>query len=181
MKPEGNLDSVARFLDVSPRRLQQLAKEGIIPSPQSGNYDLAGCTHAYLKFLHSKQPADDPDFRVHRGRLIKARADRAELELDEIRRSIISVDELDRALEFVGASIRSRLTALPRKLAVRLCPEDPKHAEATIEAEVDSILEELAGDESLPEWLAESRRGSARANAPRIAASSKSIRQRLGR
>lgn len=42
---------VARLLNITERRLQQLAREGVIPKSSRGKYPLAGTIRAYIKYL----------------------------------------------------------------------------------------------------------------------------------
>lgn len=53
--------TIAKLLNVTVRRVQQLAKEGVIPKAQRGKYPLVGCVHGYVKFLQElaagKQPS----------------------------------------------------------------------------------------------------------------------------
>lgn len=39
---------IARFLNLTERRVQQLARDGIIPKPEKGKYDLVGCVQGYI-------------------------------------------------------------------------------------------------------------------------------------
>ncbi len=38
---------IARLLDLSERRVQQLSREGVIPKAERGQYDLVGAVRAY--------------------------------------------------------------------------------------------------------------------------------------
>lgn len=172
---------IAKLFDLTPRRVQQLAREGIVPKPQRGRYDLIGCIRGYTRYLQERAfGADTADLQKERGRLLKAQADRAEILVDEIRGALIAAEELERVLEFFATSVRSRLLAVPRKLAVKMAPENPRDAEAILETEIHAILEELANDETLPEWLAETRRGGARARKAGVSTASQSNGQRVG-
>jgi hypothetical protein len=42
---------IARFLNLTERRVQQLARDGIIPKPEKGKYDLVGCVQGYIGYL----------------------------------------------------------------------------------------------------------------------------------
>jgi hypothetical protein len=45
---------IARLLNITERRLQQMAREGIIPKAARGQYPLAGCVRAYITFLQNQ-------------------------------------------------------------------------------------------------------------------------------
>jgi hypothetical protein len=73
---------VARLLDLSERRIQQLSREGVIPKAERGQYDLVAAVRGYVAYLRDlavRAQAGAPDFGVERARLIKAKADLAEM------------------------------------------------------------------------------------------------------
>ena len=47
-----DVHTVARYLNVSPRRIQQLVQRGVLPPcKKRGEYDLIKCIHAFLNYL----------------------------------------------------------------------------------------------------------------------------------
>ena len=42
---------IARLLDLSERRVQQLSREGVIPKAERGQYDLIGSVRGYVRYL----------------------------------------------------------------------------------------------------------------------------------
>jgi hypothetical protein len=46
-----NVHELAMLLNVSPRKIQMLAKKGIIPKEHRGLYELLPCLHSYLHYL----------------------------------------------------------------------------------------------------------------------------------
>lgn len=177
-----NVHALARLLRISERRVQQLVRDGTLPRPDSrGQYNAAACVHAYIGFLQYAVRRTNAELQAERARLVKAQADRAEIQVGELSARLIPAENLERVLEFFATSVRSRLLSMPRKLAVRISPENPRDVEARLEAEVHSILEELANDDTLPEWLAEGRSARAQDRAARLAASAESDGERVGR
>ena len=47
----GSVNDLARFMNLTPRRVQQLAKEGIIAKARPGGYDLVRCLAMYVAHL----------------------------------------------------------------------------------------------------------------------------------
>ena len=139
---------IARLLDLSERRIQQLSREGVIPKAERGQYDLVGAVRGYVVYLRDlavKAQAGAPDFGVERARLIKAKADIAEMDAEGRRGELLPVDAVEVAWTAVLARLRSRLLVLPDRLAP-LC-----HEETTIAGVRDQIrkavreaLDELA-------------------------------------
>jgi phage terminase Nu1 subunit (DNA packaging protein) len=111
---------IAKLLDLSERRVQQLSREGVIPKAQRGQYDLIGSVRGYVRYLRdqaTRAQAGAPDYAAERARFIRARADLAEMEADEKRGSLIQADQIEAAWIAVLALLRTRLLALPDRLA----------------------------------------------------------------
>lgn len=47
-----DVQTLSRCLDISPRRVQQLVKAGVIPRGKRGEYELQQCLHSYIRHLH---------------------------------------------------------------------------------------------------------------------------------
>ncbi|EAQ47266.1 hypothetical protein MED193_18774 [Roseobacter sp. MED193] len=111
---------IARLLDLSERRVQQLSREGVIPKAKRGQYDLIGSVRGYVRYLRdqaTKAQAGAPDYAAERARFIRARADLAEMEAEEKRRALIAAEQIEAAWIAVLALLRTRLLALPDRLA----------------------------------------------------------------
>jgi len=112
---------IAKLLDLSERRVQQLSREGVIPKAERGQYDLIGSVRGYVRYLRDqavKSQAGAPDYMAERARFIRARADLAEMDAQEKRRSLIAADQIEVAWIAVLALLRTRLLALPAWIAV---------------------------------------------------------------
>lgn len=111
---------IARLLDLSERRVQQLSREGVIPKAERGQYDLIGSVRGYVRYLRdqaTKAQAGAPDYAAERARFIRARADLAEMEAEEKRGALIAAEEIEAAWIAVLALLRTRMLALPDRLA----------------------------------------------------------------
>ena len=111
---------IARLLDLSERRVQQLSREGVIPKAERGEYDLVGAVRGYVAYLRDlavRAQAGAPDFAAERARLIRAKADLAEMEADGRRGDLLPAEAVEAAWTAVLARLRSRLLVLPDRLA----------------------------------------------------------------
>ena len=98
--------------------MQQLARDGIIPKPEKGKYDLVGCVQGYIAYLQSRaygKETGSVDQYAERSRLIKLQADKAQLELDVMRAKLISADEVEELWATLLATFRARLLAVPTR------------------------------------------------------------------
>ena len=139
---------IAKLLDLSERRVQQLSREGVIPKAERGQYDLIGSVRGYVRYLRDqavKSQAGAPDYMAERARFIRARADLAEMEAQEKRRSLIAADQVEAAWVAVLALLRTRLLALPDRLAPQAF-EQPTVGDTRnlIRAAIREVLDDLA-------------------------------------
>lgn len=139
---------IARLLDLSERRVQQLSREGVIPKAERGHYDLIGSVRGYVRYLREqalKAQAGAPDYAAERARFIRARADLSEMEAEEKRRSLIAADEIEAAWIAVLALLRTRLLALPDRLAPQAFEQSTVgDTRNLIRAAIREVLDDLA-------------------------------------
>ena len=139
---------IAKLLDLSERRVQQLSREGVIPKAERGQYDLIGSVRGYVRYLRDqalKSQAGAPDYMAERARFIRARADLAEMEAQQKRRSLIAADQIEAAWIAVLALLRTRLLALPDRLASQAF-DQPTVGDTRnlIRAAIREVLDDLA-------------------------------------
>lgn len=129
--------TLARVLNISERRVQQLKKEGM---PGSRNkWPLFPALHWYLDFLRSGQPVGTA--ADERRRLEKAKADMAELDIEERRRELIKIKAVQDDIRKVFAALRQELLGLPGRLAAQLAAvSSPRKVKAIVNEEVRSAL-----------------------------------------
>lgn len=139
---------IAKLLDLSERRVQQLSREGVIPKATRGQYDLVGSVRGYVRYLRDQAVAAQaraPDYAVERARLIRAQADLSEMEAQEKRRSLIAADQIEAAWIAVLALLRTRLLALPDRLAPQAFDQSTVgDTRNLIRAAIREVLDDLA-------------------------------------
>lgn len=159
MDEEADLKStqyIASAFGVSTRRIEQLTTEGVISPTQKRprRYDLLQTVQDYIKYLSDKangreKKEADSDLETQKleaeTRLKQAKADVAELELDELKGIMHRAEDVEAIMTDHVLMLRSMLMALPGKLAVDLASIDkaPEAAER-IKKEVYKILNRLA-------------------------------------
>ena len=139
---------IARLLDLSERRVQQLSREGVIPKAERGQYDLIGSVRGYVRYLRDqvlKAQAGAPDYAAERARFIRARADLAEMEAEEKRHALIAAEQIEAAWIAVLALLRTRLLALPDRLAPQAFEQSTVgDTRNLIRAAIREVLDDLA-------------------------------------
>ena len=111
---------IARLLDLSERRVRQLSTEGVIPRAARGRYELVGAVRGYIGFLRDlalKDEVSPADYGIARARLVKAKADLAEMEASQMRGDLLPAADVTAAWTEIVALMRSRLLVLPDKIA----------------------------------------------------------------
>ena len=111
---------LAKLLDITERRVRQLSAEGVIPKVARGRYEVVAAVRGYIRYLRDlalKGEVGAADYGMERARLVKARADLAEMEAAERRDDLIPARDVTAAWTEIMALVRARLLALPDKIA----------------------------------------------------------------
>lgn len=165
--PKKNLqgsDIIAKLFGVTDRRVQQLAKEGIIPAAQTRPYkfDLLPTVQAYIKHLSEKangkeqKNADTVQAEADKLRaeadLKQSKAKIAELQLKELEGKMHRSEDVEAMTNDLVYTIRSMIMALPGRLAMDVVQTTSANEASTlIRSECSKILNELAGYQYDPE------------------------------
>lgn len=115
--------TLARLFNLTERRIQQMARDGIIPKPEKGKYDLIGCTRAYIKYLQDRaqgREVEAADAYLERARLLKAQADKTELEVKSLNGEVIPTEQAELLWSGLVAAFRAKMLALPSRCALRV-------------------------------------------------------------
>jgi phage terminase Nu1 subunit (DNA packaging protein) len=138
---------LGKWVNLTARRAQQLAKEGLFGKAAHGKYDLRKCVKAYVKHLqdrlHGKRDESDVLMRA-RERLVSAQADKEEMEVARMKGELIAAEEMRAAVGDMVNNCRARLLAVPSKLAPALKRmETPQDVERCLADAVREALDEL--------------------------------------
>jgi phage terminase Nu1 subunit (DNA packaging protein) len=149
-------DQLGALLDISGRRVRELAAEGVFPRA-GGRYAVLPCVHAYIADLRTRErskPSPDPqviaaalDGRQQRARLAKLQADRVELEIQRERGQLVDAEAIKVAYVTLLTQVRNRLLAVPGAAKGHV-PHLPVDEVETLEGLIAAALEEVAdGDD----------------------------------
>lgn len=139
------LELLADILGLTPRRIQQLADDGIIPKPSKpGAYDIPACvqTYYYNEFIGNED--DELDGKYERARKAKAEADRIEFDLEIKQGKYVETELVEHILTGIISNCRAKLLALPRKLAPTVSTaQSPNEVEEILTDGINEALDEL--------------------------------------
>lgn len=165
--PKQNLQStdiIAKLFDLDVRRVQQLAKEGILPAASQRPYkfDLLPTVKAYIRYLRDRangkeaKTADTVKAEADKLRaeadLKQSKAKIAELQLKELEGKMHRSEDVEALTNDLVYTARSMIMALPGRLAMDVVQAgSASEASALIRTECYKILDELAGYQYDPE------------------------------
>ena len=165
--PKQNLQStdiIAKLFDLDVRRVQQLAKEGILPAASQRPYkfDLLPTVKAYIRYLRDRangkeaKTADTVKAEADKLRaeadLKQSKAKIAELQLKELEGKMHRSEDVEALTNDLVYTARSMIMALPGRLAMDVVQAgSANEASALIRSECYKILDELAGYQYDPE------------------------------
>ena len=115
--PPSNGHELAKLLNLTIQQCYNLANSGEIPKPDNGVWNLAGCAHAYIKYLQGRSAEEKREYATERTRLIKAQANKTELELRAMQASVIEASVVEAVWGAMTSAARARLLALPYRIA----------------------------------------------------------------
>lgn len=155
---------IAKLFGVTDRRVQQLAKEGIIPAAQKKPYkfDLLPTVQAYIKYLSNKANGKEEksnDTKEAEYDKLRAEADLkqhkaniAEMQFKELEGQMHRSEDVEAMTNDLVYTIRGMIMALPGRLAMDIVKAtSANEASALIRAECNAILNELANYKYNPE------------------------------
>jgi phage terminase Nu1 subunit (DNA packaging protein) len=148
-----DLKQVSKALNVSERRVQQLAKEGL-PKEDRGKYDLGKAMLWYIRYLQAaleasgRRDSGDEEYigaREERARLLRAEAELKEMELAKQRGLLVAIADVERDWSEIVLSVKARIMAIPPRLAPEILGETSRvMAQAKIEKYCKEALAQLA-------------------------------------
>ena len=122
--PTYPISVIAKLLDLSERRVQQLTREGVITKAERGRYELVPVVRGDIRYLRDRAIGADalPDesARASRARLLKAQAEAQEMENAKVRGELLPREPVEQALAAVFGVVRNRILAIDKKLPMRV-------------------------------------------------------------
>lgn len=157
--------TIAKLLRLTERRVQQLAKEGVIPKAERGRYELAPAVQGYIGYLQERiagnaSQVDSIDYHKEKARKIKAEADMAEIEASKRRGEAIDAAEVKRAWQLILGEIRANLIgATPTRIAQLIRGlEDETEVKRIVREEIELAMK-AASETDVEDLFAEAEAG----------------------
>lgn len=136
--------AVAKFLNLTERRIRQLKDEGIITEERPGLYNLLKVNHEYIDFLKGDSKAEEKiSYHEERAKLVRAKRRNQEYDLRLREKELHEAAEIEEVMGEMLVNFKVRLLAIPTKLSPLLSTKKSK-------IEIHKILSE-AIEEALSE------------------------------
>lgn len=143
----------ARWLRLSERRFRELVDEGVITKATGkGGYELETVVGEYVENLRQVAAGRGGDIEqkskaTEEARRQRLMGDKLELEVDEMRGSLVPIGQIARAWHSIVIILKTRLNAIPAKVAPLVGAPNPAHAETVIREQIHEALAELSRQE----------------------------------
>lgn len=151
--PTLNALNLGALLGIGDERVRQLAKQGVIIQQARGQFDLRQSVLNYINYVREaktnqhdrpKTPDGPADYEEERARLTRAKASRAEIELDVIRGRVHEGEAVLSVWNDNLMACRSKLLTIPTKAAPIVAGMEPADALLSLTDFVHEALDELA-------------------------------------
>lgn len=129
------------------RNVRLLRDKGVLTEYKPGLYDLPTVTVQYINFLRQKNPEaeDKVDYNTERAKLVRAKRESQELELQVRKNEIHTTEDVEKALTDMLVNFRTKLMAIPAKLSpIMAKKKDQTEIFKLLKAAIDETLEELS-------------------------------------
>lgn len=129
------------------RNVRLLRDKGVLTEYKPGLYDLQTVTVQYINFLRKKNPEaeDKVDYNTERAKLVRAKRESEELELQVRKNELHTTEDIEKALTDMLVNFRTKLMAIPAKLSpIMAKKKDQTEIFNLMKAAIDETLEELA-------------------------------------
>jgi len=139
--------TIAKLLDLTDRRVQQLANDGVIPRAERGRYDLIATVQGYVRFLRERAfgAVANTDSHTEKTRLTAAQANIAEMTEMEMRGELVRAGDVRREIYTASRQIRNTMLTMPDRIASKLVTvDDGLVIHEMLEAEITVMLEDVA-------------------------------------
>ena len=144
--PTVDVTRVAKFLNVTPRRVQQLVKEGM-PRGARGQYEAIKCAAWYVRYLQAaieKKTTSTGDgayttLQEERSRLLHAKTELKQIELAKKLGTLVLIADVERELTELVLTTKARILGIPARVAGEIVGETSR---VMIQARLQKAAEE---------------------------------------
>lgn len=137
---------LAAIVGLTVRRVNILAKEGVIPRHSRGYFELAPAVRAYVDFLRKDGESEGTaaTIQAEKLRLTREQADKVAITNAQARGELVSIEDVQREWVAVAVDLRAKVLAIPTRVQARAALD--QHVTGLIDSEIRLALEGIADD-----------------------------------
>lgn len=135
------------LMGITPRRIQQLANEVPAFGKASVGHGIWVCSKAitaYIDYRIQENENRERKGESSKARLERAKADMAELELQELQGKLVRIDTVHSVYEEVLMNVKAQILTLPRRIAMMKLPNGVREREVLLVGETEKSLQKLS-------------------------------------
>ena len=144
-----NAEVLAHTLNLSRRRVYQLIDEGVLEKV-GARFSFVKSVQNYIDFIRPDNQVEvalDEQLKIEQTRLTKARADKAQIEVELAEGKVAPLEDMKDAWKALAIEVRTRLLNIPHRATMRLVGENSEAAiKAILKDEVRNALISLVED-----------------------------------
>lgn len=135
--------TLAQILNLSTRRVQQLALDGL-PKVGDGQYPFLKSVHWYIEYLRNIAETNTSEGIDQKEKLLRLKTEREELEVKQLRSELLDAEDTRQALMAILNVMKSVFMGLPGRLSQELTHLEPAEIKAKLDTEFRYILDHTA-------------------------------------
>ena len=120
-------EQIAKLLMLTPQRINQLVKQGVVPRDTRGKYELVGAVQGYIGFLRENGLHGVKGVLTiseSKQRKLAAEAMMAELQLDLEKKEVVRISYVEPQWTSLVTAMKTKLLGMPNKLTPLLVSQD---------------------------------------------------------
>lgn len=134
-------DELGKILNLTTRRINQLAQEGILQRDYSGKFDLRKAIPAYIDY----QLNESDELKLEKTAHEKIKREKSELELKLMKNELHRSEDVEAVMTDMILRCRSRLLNIPSKAAPLIIGyKDVMRIQNVLQKQIEEALNELA-------------------------------------
>ncbi|MGG4452319.1 hypothetical protein [Brevibacillus porteri] len=150
-KPENLQDKeiltseLAAIVGKTPQWIRQLTRDKVLKQVSRGKYSLGEAVQAYCEHVSGgKEEEQKPRLIDFKTQHEKTKAEKAELELDQMKGNLHAAADVERLLSDLILTIKSRLLGVPSRIATDCENETADVVESVVRREIETALSAMS-------------------------------------
>lgn len=133
----GNITFLAKLLEITPRRVNQLINENVIAKEAEGDFILPKAISSYYTY---KLADKEVDYNNEKAKHERAKRQLAEMEVRKRKNELHEAADVEAVLSEMLVNLRTQLLGIPSKMAMQIAGKTADEIEEILTKEIEFIL-----------------------------------------